>query len=104
MTTGESTIGDVGSFGGSPWLRVELGNVIVVLNADTKRSAVQAYLNHCSAAGPQSPWLVIENRRGRINKVLFDPVPGPDGRLVPGALVPGWFAYTTKALAARTEL
>ena len=83
------TIGDVGSFGGRAWLTVALaGGHIVVLNADTKRSAVESFVRTHRRA-PERPWRVVGNRRGRINKVL----PGP-GR----EHLPGWYAYLLEPL------
>jgi hypothetical protein len=72
------TIGDVGSFGGTPWIHLDLGAHQITLNVDTKRAAVEKVVRaHQSASGP---WPVIANRRGRINKVLpfttSDPLPG----------------------------
>jgi hypothetical protein len=83
------TIGDVGSFGGRAWVTVALaGGHIVVLNADTKRSAVESFVRTHRRA-PERPWRVVGNRRGRINKVL----PGP-GR----EHLPGWYAYLLEPL------
>lgn len=81
------TIGDVGTFGGRPWLFVDLGAHEVALNADTKRTAVEAFVNE-SGPEPDRPWRVVSNRRGGINKV--DPGPGP-------GVLPGWYAYLTRA-------
>ena len=67
------TLGEVGSFGGRPWLLIDLDGEEIALNADTKRSAVEAVVRGC-AAEPDSPWRIVANRRGRFNKVL----PGPD--------------------------
>ena len=39
-----STIGDVGSFGRRPWLFVDVDGQAVVLNADTKRAAVETFV------------------------------------------------------------
>lgn len=38
------TIGDVGSFGGRPWLHIDLGTHDIALNADTKRAAVEEFV------------------------------------------------------------
>lgn len=80
----QGTIGDVGHFGGRPWVRVELGADLVVLNADTKRSAVLDYLAHAADVGHNPPWNVRANRNGRINNVAYrdDALPSP-----------GWYAY-----------
>lgn len=81
------TIGDVGTFGGRPWLFVELGAHQVALNADTKRTAVEAFVNE-NGPDPGRAWRVVSNRRGRINKVIPRPEPDP---------LPGWYAYLTPA-------
>lgn len=81
------TIGDVGTFGGRPWLLVDLGAHEVALNADTKRTAVEAFVNE-SGPEPDRPWRVVSNRRGRINKVIPRPEADP---------LPGWYAYLTPA-------
>jgi hypothetical protein len=84
------TIGDVGSFGGCPWLIIDVAGREVALNADTKRTAVETFLRGAKA-NPEQPWRVVANRRGRINKVL--PHPEPEA-------LPGWYAYLTDPLAA----
>ena len=83
-----ATIGDVGNFGGRPGLLITVGGHEVALNADTTRQAVQAYVLK-NSSDPDQPWLVIRNRRGRINKVLPGSDPEP---------VPGWFAYLREPL------
>ena len=95
LRTGEKTIGDFGSFGGKPWVRIRLGGTQVVLNADTKRSAVQEYLAYVAENGPDSPWPVVANQRGTVNKVTFR---------ADGVATPGWYAYTTKPLPAPTTI
>lgn len=81
-----ATIGDVVAFGGTPWLRILVGEVEVVLNADTKRSAAEAFVR-ASATDPDLPWLVVASQRGRATKVM----PGPHA--IPA---PGWYAYLTR--------
>lgn len=83
-----ATIGDVGSFGGSPWVHVALEVHEVVLNADTKRHAVERFVH--DLPGQPQPWMVIANRRGRINKVLPYPAAAP---------LAGWYAYLRQPLA-----
>ena len=80
------TIGDVGNFGGRAWLAADINGCEVVLNADTKRAAVEWFVD-ASASEPDRPWRVVANRRGRINKVLPDPK---------GAPLPGWYSYLTQ--------
>ncbi|MHB1535641.1 MAG: hypothetical protein ACYC1D_13740 [Acidimicrobiales bacterium] len=79
-----ATIGEVGRYGGTPWLRIDLRGGLAVLNADTKRAAVDAFLEEVARHGAERPWSIIANHRGRLNKVTFDP---------DGAAVPGWYCY-----------
>jgi hypothetical protein len=88
------TIGDVDKYGGRAWLHIEVARHEVVLNADTKRSAVETAVRD-SAPDPQRPWRVVANTRGRINKVL----PGPAGQPLPG-----WYAYLVRPLSASGQL
>jgi hypothetical protein len=67
-------------------LRIQVGGIEVVLNADTKRAAAEAFVR-ASATDPDRPWLVVASQRGNATKVL----PGPDA--IP---VPGWYAYLTR--------
>ncbi len=59
-----TTIGDVGTFGGGPCVHIQLGDVHAVLNADTKRAAVELYVGTAQREGADRPWPVIANRRG----------------------------------------
>jgi hypothetical protein len=85
--SGASQIGEVGTFGGRPWLRVAVGGV--VLNADTKRVAVEVLVRE-KFSEPDRPWRVVANRGGGSARVL--PGPGPE-------LLPGWCAYLTRPRA-----
>lgn len=82
------TIGDVGTFGGRPWLHIDIGAHTIALNADTKRTAVETFVrvNH---PDPDQPWRVVANRRGRVNKVLPYSAADP---------LPGWYAYLSPPL------
>jgi hypothetical protein len=84
------TIGDVGTFGGRPYVHIDIDGHKVVLNADTKRTAVEAFVR-LSDTDPDQPWRVVANRRGRVNKVL--PYPHSDP-------LPGWYAYLSPPLTA----
>lgn len=83
-----STLGKVGTFGGQAWLSVDVGGRAVVLNADTKRSAVVVFVREHDDDS-ERPWRVVANNRGRINKVLPWPSAEP---------LPGWYAYLTRPL------
>ncbi|MGY5045795.1 hypothetical protein ACWDE0_09075 [Streptomyces sp. 900105755] len=90
------TIGDVGSFGGKPWLKIEYqGGQCFHLNADTKRAAVLSFLKAAAEAGGADSlaWRVVANR-GRtqqVNKVVYG---DQEDRLK------GWYGYTPTALSA----
>ena len=89
--TSEETIGeDVGSYGGTPWLYVELENDRFVLNADTTREGVEQFLGFHESDG--SAWYVIPNARGVANKVTSDPDRRP---------IRGFFMYANRR-GART--
>ena len=71
-TSTAATIGDLGRFAGRPLVRLVLGDgQVVTLNADTRRDAVRRYLNEVTAHGPEAPWQVRRNRRGKINRIEF---------------------------------
>lgn len=81
------TIGDVGKYPGSGLLSIELGGGrMAVLNKDTKRAAVAAYLATVDALGAEHAWRVITNSKGTINKLEFT---------VSGPATPGWYCYLT---------
>ncbi len=82
--TWEPTIGDVGIFGGTPWIHLDLPSLRAVLNADTTRKAVIDYLHYVTKRGAEVPWRVVANRRGRVNKVVYR-ADSDDA--------PGWYCY-----------
>lgn len=86
VVSNAATIGNVGAFGASPFIRIELGEATAVLNTDTKRTAVEGYVRDVRRRGPNVAWHVIANRRGRVNKVVFR----EDKQATPG-----WFCYLT---------
>jgi hypothetical protein len=90
--TSDDTIGGVGTYGGSVWLTVDSEAGTIRLNRDTRRAAVEAFV--ASARSELSyDWLVVTNRNGSINKVLFC-----EDR------TPGWFAYLQEPLVAESRL
>ncbi len=83
----QATVGDLGAYGGSPVILVRLGSGDeFVLNRDTKRAAVVAFLGAAATAGgaDRLPWHVTANSRGTVNRVSYRPDDGP---------TPGWYAY-----------
>jgi hypothetical protein len=83
----QATVGDVGAYGGSPVVIVRLGGGDeLVLNRDTKRAAVLAFLTAAATGGgaDRLPWHVTANSRGTVNRVSYRPDDDP---------IPGWYAY-----------
>lgn len=89
--TDDDTIGDL-RFGRAPWLSFDTSAGIVDLNADTRRTAIERMLGHPSEA--EVPWQVIENNRGKVNKIVFNTSDTHEG----------WYAYLREPLAAPQEV
>ena len=60
-----------------------------MLNADTRRAAVAAYLEHVRRSGPELPWRAVASRGGTVSKVVFS------DDLAEAA---GWYLYLRKPL------
>ena len=88
--TDEPTIGDVKQFGGRAYVHVQLGEIRVALNADTKRAAVERYLQAVDTQGAELPWQVVAGGKGTLNKVIYEGM----------ETSAGWYAYTTTELEA----
>ena len=56
----------------------------VILNADTKRAAVEQFLAVVAERGAESAWPVLTNQKGVFNKVGFRS---------DGSTTPGWYCY-----------
>jgi hypothetical protein len=91
-TSTAATIGEVGTYGGSALVTVELGDATVLLNADTKRASVEKFLAHRNVEGD---WTVISNRKGRWTLVTFNQ---------DGTPVPGWYCYLESPAEGRMIL
>lgn len=86
------TIGDVGTFGRTPCIFITLDkDLTAVLNADTKRAAVEQFVDDTRVRGADVPWSVVPNQRGRVNKLAFR---------ADGAETPGWYCYLLEPLSA----
>lgn len=82
-----ATVGMVGNFGGKAWLHVRLPDGRrAVLNADTTRTGVEAYLREVAQRGADRAWSVVANRNGTMNKVVFREDHRPS---------PGWYCYVS---------
>ena len=80
VTSDAATIGDVSTFGGRAWLTIKLDGHKVVLNSDTKREAVEAFVR---SGGYDTAWHVIANSKGTVNKVVY----------TLSEDLPGWYCY-----------
>ena len=91
------TVGDVENYGGSPVIMIRMGSDGFVLNRDTKRSAVRAFLTAAARAGGAEHlrWHVTANARGVINRVSYRPDDEP---------TPGWYAYLREPSSEPQEL
>lgn len=65
------------------------------LNADTKRSAVEEYVQAARVHGSDLRWPVIQNRDGAWNKLVFRPDRQP---------TPGWYCYLRPDAVGSEEL
>ena len=92
-STDEATIGDADLFKRAPWINADSAAGLFDVNADTTRRAVGRMLAFVRSH-PTAPWHVVENQRGRVNKVVFDPLDSQEG----------WYAYLRHPLPAPTEL
>ena len=65
------------------------------LNSDTKRAAVEEFVEDARARGPDVPWSVVANRLGRVNKLAFR---------ADSAETPGWYCYLRETLSAPRKI
>jgi hypothetical protein len=93
----QATVGAVGAFGGSPVIIVSAPSGEFVLNRDTKRAAVEAFLSASRRAGGAAnlSWRVTANNRGTINRVSY---------LRDDSATPGWYAYLRKPATKPRDL
>lgn len=89
----QSVLGDIGAFGGSPWVTVTTSAGVMRINADTKRGAIQRVVDEYRVSGG-APWIVVANRRGRYNRVERGS----------GSSTAGWYAYLVAEAAPGTEV
>jgi hypothetical protein len=86
------TIGDTNGYHGRFWVSADIGGHHVRIAADTTREAVRRVVDQMAAA-PDQPWRVVENERGRVNKLVIG-----------DRIEPGWFAYLTRPLPRETTI
>lgn len=89
-TTNEATIGDVDSHQGrTAWIRVEIGDELCRIHADTTRDGVAELRRLVREADRTLEWHVVANDRGNINKIAFGPSK---------VIIPGVYAYLGRTL------
>lgn len=71
----ETTIGEPGPYGAKPLILIKLDGQGFHLNADSRDDGVTEYLRLVDRHGPDVPWHVIANNRGRVNAVAFGEPP-----------------------------
>lgn len=87
------TIGDVSRFPRRPWISFESSAGLVDLNADTRRDAIERMIEY-TCSNPSAAWHVVQNSRGSVNKVTFDPE-DPNR---------GWYCYLRTPLREPTTI
>jgi hypothetical protein len=85
-TADAPTIGPIGTYGRKAWIAITLDRgQAAVLNADTTRAAVQAYVDYTGRRGADAPWRILPSRGSRRwNKLGFR---------ADGQRTPGWYCY-----------
>lgn len=86
----EETIGDL-KFKRAPWISFDTSVGIADINADTRRDAVERMVRQTRDG---KPWHVLENRRGSVNKVVFDANDSHEG----------WYSYLRQPLDKPQEI
>jgi len=81
-------LGGYVAYGGTPWLFVDTRLGRMRLNADTRRDSITSFVSAARRLGSLR-MRVIANRRGRVNKVVFDQCQED-----------GWYCYLEQALSA----
>lgn len=72
----ETVIGEPGSFGGKPLIRITVDGHKFHLNGDSRDEGVHAYLRRVDEHGSDDlPWQVIANQKGKVNAVAFGQPP-----------------------------
>jgi hypothetical protein len=90
------TIGPVRNYGGKAWISIRLDRKwTAVLNADTKRTAIEEYVKDAQTRGADVPWPILPNRNGRWNKLTFK---------ADGEPTPGWYCYLRPTAAGRGQV
>lgn len=67
----DKQIGSEQVVGVTDWIFVRQGSDLFALHADTKRSAVDAYMKLVNAQGDDMPWQVTTSNRGKGTAVVY---------------------------------
>lgn len=90
-TSSSETLASIDSYGGRAVIELHLNGDVVVLNADSSRAAVTAFVEWSDLHGAESPWRVLRGLRGKVNKVEFTDS---------GKATTGWYCYVRPAFEA----
>lgn len=71
--TNDETIGPEGIRGQTPWIHVRDGSTLFFLNADTRRKAVETYLQFVALHGDNIAWTIVPSQRGNMTAVAYGP-------------------------------
>ena len=69
----DAIIGPEDVDGRTGWVYVRDGSTVFMLHADTKRDAVQRYLQLVSLYGDDLQWEITESQRGKLTAVVYGP-------------------------------
>ena len=73
ISTDEDRVGPEDAYGATGWVFVRDGQSFFKLNADTKRQAVESYLQTVEVHGDDLEWSVSENKLGNMTAVVYGP-------------------------------
>jgi hypothetical protein len=72
-TTSEAIVGSEHVDGRTVWVHVRDGHQSFGLHADTRRAAVERYLQLVSLHGDDLEWTVVPSQRGNMTAVAYGP-------------------------------
>jgi len=73
LATDEHRIGAEGDYGATGWIFVRDGGSFYKLNADTKRPAVEEYVQNLVLLGEDVEWHTVENQKGNMTAIAYGP-------------------------------
>jgi hypothetical protein len=72
-STTDELVGPEGIDGRSSWVYVHDGSDMFLLHADTRRDAVDRYLQMVALYGNDLRWEITESQRGKMTAVVYGP-------------------------------